>query len=194
MISTAHHHRLLLGLSLMLLASCASSDTPAGDNGEGETGTQALLHRTAPSTLAVDLHLRVLDHGGGRTVVGIVVRNARRRAIQSVRSWIQFDPRVATVEDLTILDQRFSLSPPGEREIAATEGMVRLGVATPSAVQDEELLLASLAIIPRSRWRGVRLTFYDWRADGEGHTAVLSVNDRGIPIPLLRLPDPFVLP
>jgi len=157
-------------IGLLILASCGSAENQvAPDNG--------LVHRSAGEQTVV-MSLRILVEQEEERTVGIVVSNPAQVPIQSIRAWVRFDPETVTVQDLTIADDRFILFAPGERTIDQEEGMIRLGGAVSEPIDDEEILFATFIV--RSLDEDTFLTFYDWRTEGDGHTAVLSLSEETV--------------
>ena len=157
-------------IGLLLLISCGEAeDQSVQDNG--------LLHGSAAEQ-TVSMMLRVLEEDGEEKTLGIVVENPMQEPIQSIRAWIRFDPESISVRDLTVVDGRFILFAPGERTIDTVGGMVKLGGAVTKPVTDKEILFATFIV--RSLDEDIVLTFYDWRAEGNGHVAVLSMKDNTV--------------
>ena len=159
---------LLLGL-LLLLTSCV---------GGGNDTEDALRHPAAAETLTAKISLKVLEEHGGTRKIGIVVLNPAEVPIRSVRAWVRFDPTLLHVRDFTVTDPRFSLFAPGERSVDHREGFVKFGGAAVSLLSDRELLLATFVVELQTedgRYDRPILSFYDWRSEGDGHTAVLSL-------------------
>ena len=169
-------------LGILLITSC-SSGTPDPDN--------ALQHGAAKEDLSARLVLRVLKDQGQVKKVGVIVLNPAGAPIQSIRSWVRFDSAALQVKDLAIEDGRFSLFAPGEREIDLAEGFVKLGGAVRKPLHDKEILFASFTIRSPSKEAPV-LSFYDWKAEGDGHTAVLSLHEKSI-VNILHAPPSIEL-
>lgn len=149
---------------LLLLSSCARE--PSKD--------RALKHDSAPETLSAGMSMRVLEENGERKKVAIVVQNPALVPVQSVRAWVRFDPLLIDVRDLTVEDGRFILFAPGERTIDSAEGFVKIGAAVRTAITDPLITLATFTVTTHKGEKPV-LTFYDWKDQGDGHTAVLSI-------------------
>jgi len=155
-------------IGLLLLTSCGSAENKIDPK-------NGLVHRSAGEQTVV-MSLRVLVEQDEVRTIGIVVSNPAQVPIQSIRAWVRFDPETMTVQDLTITDARFILFAPGERTIDQEKGMVRLGGAVHEPIDDEEVLFATFTLRSSSSEAPV-FAFYDWRAEGDGHTAVLSLTE-----------------
>ena len=151
---------------LLLMTSCSVSSTLRDD--------RSLMHDAVPETFSARLVLRVLREEGDRKVLAIVVQNTDRLPIQSVRAWVRFDPMELKASDLTMEDGRFALFAPGEREIDSVSGFIKIGAAAREPVSDDLATLATFTI--QSSAKPV-LTFYDWREEGDGHAAILTLKD-----------------
>lgn len=160
----------LSGGILLLLLSCSSGNGPDAD--------QSLGHGVAPEDLSARMALRVIDDQGQKKMMAIVLHNPEHIPVQSVRAWVRFDPASLSLNDLTIEDGRFALFAPGEREIDSMEGFVKIGAAARMPIRDPFLTLATFTM--ESSESDPVLSFYDWRENGDGHTAVLTISEEGI--------------
>lgn len=163
---------LLLGILLLSLTSCSGS--------QGSEDLSGQLKPAAPvESLTARMALRVLHEDGSQQKIGMVVLNPEEVPIQSVRAWVQYDTEQLEVRDLTVEDGRFILFAPGERMIDPERGLLKLGTAVSHSLRDREILVASFVVQRKGRVEGEKpvINFYDWRAEGEGHTAVLSVQN-----------------
>ena len=174
--------RFLTITGLLLLVACGRQASTNGD--------QELKHAVAPDTLSARLELRILEKNAGKATIGIVIINPERVPIQSVRSWVKFDPLTMRVQDLGIVERRFALFAPGERTIDRREGFIKLGAAAKQPVADDEILFATFSV--RADHTPVALTFYDWREEGDGHTALLSLSEDAI-VNIVRAPSSIAL-
>ena len=176
--------RILIIFGLLLLTSCGAEK----EQSSGST----LKHSTAPDTLSARLELRLLEERQGTSTIGIVIHNPERVPVQSVRSWIQFNPSSMRVQNLGIVESRFALFAPGERTIDRREGFVKLGAAAQSPITDEEIVFATFTVRADSGDVPSALSFYDWREEGNGHTAVLSLKEDSVQN-IVRLPSSLPL-
>lgn len=179
--------RLLFLTGFLILASC-------GGSGNGET----LSHGVAGDALTARMAFEILGEEEGGVRIGIVVRNPARVPLQSIRSWVRFDPAHARVSDLRVEDGRFSLFAPREREVNEADGFIQLGGAVRSGVKEERVLFASFRVrrIGDRTAGGIApaiLSFYDWNAEGAGHTAALSLGPHGA-VNIIDAPLSLVLP
>ncbi len=149
---------------LFLLSSC----------GGASANDRSLKHDSAPETLSAGMFLRVLEDKGEWKKLAIVVQNPGLIPVQSIRAWVRFDPLLIDVRDLTVEDGRFVLFAPGERTIDSVEGFVKIGAAVRTAITDPLITLATFTVATHKEENPV-LTFYDWKDQGDGHTAVLSI-------------------
>ncbi len=155
---------LLSIIGILTLVSCGFGREPNPDN--------ALSHSAAPTMHTARMVLRVLEDRGTEKKLGIVVQNPGRVPIQSVRSWVRFDPEAADISDLAIEQGDLVLFAPGERMINQAEGFVQIGAAARTPIRDDVFTVASFTV------RGTPvLTFYDWRPEGDGHSALLSLQE-----------------
>ena len=157
------------GITLLLL-SCSSGNGPNAD--------RSLSHSVAPASLSARMALRVIEDDGEKKIMAIVIHNPEHIPVQSVRAWVRFDPASLSLNDLAIQDGRFALFAPGERDIDSAEGFVKIGAAARSPINDPFLTLATFTV--ESSESDPVLSFYDWREDGDGHTAVLTISEDGI--------------
>lgn len=155
---------------LFLLMSCSS------DN--GSNSDRSLSHSVAPENLSARMALRVIDDQGERKTMAIIIHNPEHIPVQSVRAWVRFDPASVFLSDLAMQDGRFTLFAPGERDIDPVEGFVKIGAAVRSPIRDSFFTIATFTM--ESAEADPVLSFYDWREDGDGHTAVLTISEEGI--------------
>lgn len=167
-------------LGLLLLTSC------------GGRGENALKHSAAAEVQRAHMALRVLEEHGETRKIGLIIQNPTEIPIQSVRAWVRFDPLKLALTDLVVEDSRFVLFAPGEREIDNEEGFLKFGGAVTSALSDREILIATFTARLLSDDGGFDrplLAFYDWRKEGDGHTAVLSLSEDEL-LPVLNIVQP----
>ena len=172
-------------VGILLLTSCGGGEQrPSPEN--------ALGHGAAAENLTASMKLKLLESNESEWVLGIFVQNPEEIPIQSIRSWVQFDSSQVRIRNLTIEDGRFTLFAPGERTIDLVEGFVKIGGAVREPIRDTEIFFASFTVrAPISSDLPV-LTFYDWRADGNGHTAVLTLERDGV-LNVLHIPPSIEL-
>lgn len=179
--------RLFLLPGFLLLLSCAA----------GQGNDERFSHGVAPDTLTAHLSLEALSKEESGQRIGIVLRNPAALPVQSIRSWMRFDPALVAISDLRIEDGRFSLFAPKERQVNETTGFLQLGGAARIAIAEERILFASFHVERTSgRTREtspVILSFYDWKAEGNGHTAVLSLGSHGA-VNIIEAPSSLPLP
>lgn len=180
--SNSNMKRLFIIIGFIILTSCNAEKEHSGEN--------ALKHAVAPDSLSVRLELSVLQKIHGTSTIGIVIHNPERVPIQSIRSWVQFDPSTTRIRDLGIVESRFGLFAPGERSIDQHEGFVMLGAAAQRPITDEKILFATFTV--RTDGDSAGLNFYDWREGGDGHTAVLSLQEDSV-VNIVRLPSALSL-
>lgn len=170
----------IAGLLLVtLLVGCTSG---SGDQ---------MIHSVAPDELTAKMQLVVISERGSEKEIGIVVQNPENHPVQSVRAWVKFDSASVQVTDLSLDEERLSLTAPGEMEIDSEEGFVKIGVASASPLREGVLNVASF----RAKVVGQEspiLTFYDWREGGDGHVAVLTLSE-GKAVNVLKTPSSISL-
>jgi len=176
--------RFLIIIGLILLTSCGAEKKQSNNN--------ELKHAVALDSLTARLELRLMQKIQGVSTIGIVIHNPSRAPIQSVRSWVQFDPSAMRIRDLGIVESRFALFAPGERMIDSSEGFVKLGAAAQTPITDEEIVFATFTVRLASGDTPSALSFYDWREEGNGHTAVLLLEEDAV-TNILRLPTALSL-
>ena len=166
---------------ILFLSSCAGG-------GGAET---RLKHEAVPESLTTTIALRVLESTGQVRKIGVVVLNPAAVPVQSIRAWVHFDPSQMRAHTLAIADGRFVLFAPGEREIDPMLGFVKIGGAVREPIRDTEILLATFTVQASPSREAERpvLAFYDWQAEGAGHTAVLSLGEQQYVTNTVRAPS-----
>jgi hypothetical protein len=105
----------------------------------------------------------------------IVIVNPSQSEVQSVESWLQFDPNVLTISDLSATNSAFSLAAPGEFEVDSTTGSVKIGRAAPGApAVQQKIVVAEFTVTAKKNTEGTQISFLDFRNSGMGKTAVVS--------------------
>lgn len=172
-------------IGLLLLTSCGGGmSRTSSDSG--------MKHGAAAEDLTAHMELRIIEEKEQEWTLGIFIENPQEIPIQSIRSWVQFDPETLHVKDLSIADSRFSLFAPGERTIDLAEGLIKLGAAALRPIHDTEIFFASFSVRAPALSEKPIISFYDWRADGEGHTAVLTLSEDAV-LNVLNIPPSLKL-
>jgi|GEM_PF-1761638 hypothetical protein len=168
----------------VILSSCDSED---GAN----VSRHGLKHGVAADMLTANIEFVINSDNSNSGTIDIVVKNLQSRPIQSARSWVRFDPNTVSVSNLILRDTRFSLFAPNEQEIDRKNGFIKFGGAALEAITDEEIILMSFDYKKIGSEDSI-LTFYDWKAEGDGHTAVVILSGN-TPMNILQVPSHITL-
>ncbi len=128
---------------------------------------------------------------GQEFAVDIVLKNPSQQNVISVRSWLSYDPMALEATALETRDSVFNLAAPGEDDISASEGKVKVGRSNISGgVSDVEVKVATVHFKVKSALAGkTSISFYDYQVSELGHTSV-NIIDGGFPLNILgKSPD-----
>ena len=128
---------------------------------------------------------------GQEFTVDIMLKNPSQQNVISVRSWLSYDPMALQATALDTKDSVFNLAAPGEDDISASEGKVKIGRSNISGgVSDTEVKVATVHFQVQSALVGkTTLSFYDYQVSELGHTSV-NIIDGGFPLNILgKEPD-----
>jgi uncharacterized protein YcfL len=183
---------LLIGSSLLLLVSCAS-ETPQTKPVNTAALQQLVMQqkeqeKTATLTLTTSDPL-TLTAGGTFTVL-VTLQNPAHTPIDSVRSWLTFDPSKLHVQSMDDRNSAFDLALADEKKFDNTTGIVSIGrssskVQNGNSLQVEQIVFQAL---PRGDEATTAIDFYDYKANTEGHTGVYHLVD-GAPYNILQEPQ-----
>lgn len=124
----------------------------------------------------------------GDTVdLDVVLTNPSLQPIQSVQSWLAYDPAVLQGQDVRVADT-FPLVAPGEQTFSAERGVVRIGASNVSGgMRDPEITFARVTFqVLASVTDPVHIRFHEFSLLGqEGKTKVLLV-EGGSTVNVLR--------
>ncbi len=124
--------------------------------------------------------------------VDIVLRNPGLQNIISVRAWLEFNVDVLEAVNLNTDNSQFTLSAPGETEISAGEGLIKLGRSNVSGgFSASETKVATVRFKVKTPYALTTLIeAYDYQITELGHTSV-NIIDQGFPVNILSgEPDP----
>lgn len=142
-------------------------------SGEGEVGCQE-FPLYDPETL--------ITHGvqaGDILDIDIVLTNPSRQPLQSVQSWVEYDPDVLKGVEVRIVDQ-FPLVAPGEQAFSSEKGLVKLGASNVAGgMQEPEAVFARVKFQVLSQSADpVLIRFHEFNLLGqEGRTKVLLIEE-----------------
>lgn len=123
---------------------------------------------------------------GQEFTVDIMLKNPSQQKVISVRSWLSYDPMALQATALETKDSVFNLSAPGEDDISASEGKIKIGRSNISGgVSDAEVKVATVHFQVQSATAGkTTLSFYDYQVSELGHTSV-NIIDEGFPLNIM---------
>jgi uncharacterized protein YcfL len=181
---------LLIGSSLLLLVSCASKtphkkpDTTALQQLVMQQKEQA---KTATLTLTTSDPLTVM--AGGTFTVLVTLQNPAQTSIDSVRSWLTFDPKKLQVQSMDDENSAFDLALADENKFDNTTGIVSIGRSSSTVQNGKSLLVEKIVFQALSRGdeATTAIDFYDYKENTDGHTGVYHLVD-GVPYNILQEP------
>lgn len=118
--------------------------------------------------------------------VDITLNNPGLQSVISVRSWLDYNENVLEAVSIDTDDTPFTLSAPGETEVNADQGLVKLGrsnISGGSALAETRVATVRFKVITPYAIATVIET-YDYQVSELGHTSV-NIVDRAFPINIL---------
>ena len=111
---------------------------------------------------------------GQEFTVDIMLKNPSQQNVISVRSWLSYDPMALQATAIDTKDSVFNLGAPGEDDISASEGKIKIGRSNISGgVTDAEVKVATVHFQVQSALAGkTTISFYDYQVGELGHTGV----------------------
>lgn len=128
---------------------------------------------------------------GQEFTVDVMLKNPSQQNVISVRSWLSYDPMLLQATALETKDSVFNLAAPGEDNISAAEGKVKIGRSNISGgVTDAEVKVATVHFMVQGALAAkATLSFFDYQVSELGHTSV-NIIDGGFPLNILgKEPD-----
>jgi len=181
---------LLIGSSLLLLVSCAS-ETPQRKPANTTALQQLVMQqkeqeKTATLTLTTSDPLTVR---AGTFTVLVTLQNPAQTPIDSVRSWLTFDPTKLQVQSIDDENSAFDLALADEKKFDNTTGIVSIGRSSSTVQNGKSLLVEKIVFQALSRGdeATTAIDFYDYKENTEGHTGVYHLVD-GVPYNILQEP------
>ena len=125
-------------------------------------------------------------NNGEEFTVDIVLKNPGLQNVISVRSWLTYDPAVLEALNIDTSASLFTLAAPGEDEINAGEGRVKIGRSNiTGGFSDAETTVATVHFKVLATYEGnATISFYDYQVSELGHTSV-NIIDQGFPLNIL---------
>lgn len=132
---------------------------------------------------------------GQEFTVDIELKNPQAQPIISVRSWLEYDNTLLEAVSIDTQGTPFNLAAPGEDEISATEGRVKIGRSNISggatATETKVATVKFKVLTPNAAT--ATLSFYDYQVSELGHTSV-NIIDGGFPLNILsEKPEPLII-
>lgn len=118
--------------------------------------------------------------------VDIMLKNPSAEAIISVRSWLEYDSNLLQALSIDTQNTPFTLAAPGEDEIDAANGQVKIGRSNiTGGATDAETKVATVRFrVIGANAANTALRFYDYQISELGHTSV-NIIDGGFPLNVL---------
>lgn len=105
--------------------------------------------------------------------VDIVLSTANPGDVGAVRSWLSYDPKVLEARNLdvsSLIDTPY----PGERDIDARMGLIKIGGEINAPLTDESTTVARVTFRVIAGTENGLISFHLFRSSGDGNTAVTS--------------------
>lgn len=127
--------------------------------------------------------------------VVLTLKNPGLQKVVSVRSWLQFNTNLLQAVSIDTENSPFSLSAPGETDIGADEGLVKLGRSNVSGgFSEKEAKVATIHFKVKTPYAtSAIIAPYDFQSTELGHTSA-NIVDLAFPVNILsREPDSLVI-
>lgn len=127
--------------------------------------------------------------------VDVALKNPGLQNVISVRSWLEYNPDVLEAVSINTDTSPFTLSAPGETEISASDGLVKLGRSNISGGYSQaEAKIATVHFKVKTPYAiAAKIEAYDYQISELGHTSV-NVVEQAFPVNILaKEPDALVV-
>ncbi len=123
---------------------------------------------------------------GEELSVEVILKNPEFQKVISARSWLDYDPMMLEALSIETDDSLFTLSAPGEDNISASEGRVKIGRSNiTGGVAEAESVVASVKFKVLAPYASTTtISFYDYQVSELGYTSV-NIIDGGFPLNIL---------
>lgn len=113
---------------------------------------------------------------GDEIAIDIVIKNPNNLPINSITSWIKYDPTVYKALSIKSDDSPFTLASPDGDKINAKEGLIQIArAAIGSAIIDDEIIVASVILeILTDQKISSNLEFFNFQKTELGQTGIFS--------------------
>ena len=118
--------------------------------------------------------------------VDVVLLNAASTHIETIRSWLRYDPAVLEARSVT-LTPVIAKPIPGEQSVSSTLQLVKIGGGA-GEIKNNRTAIARVTFRVKSGGNPTDISFENYREDGLGQTAVngtptTTASDKGLPEP-----------
>lgn len=123
---------------------------------------------------------------GEEFAVDIKLENPDLQNIISVRSWLEYDPALLEAVAVETKDSAFTLAAPGEDNVSASEGLIKIGRSNiEGGFSEPETVVATIRFKVLAQFAGnAEISFFDYQISELGHTSV-NIIDAGFPLNIL---------
>ena len=141
----------------------------------------------AEGDASLELQTSAKQYNAGDEInVDIMLKNPGAQNVISIRSWLEYNPAVLAAENIDSSGSSFTLGAPGEDDISAGEGLVKIGRSNISGgVTESETKVATVKFkVLSQNLSDAKISFYDYQVTELGHTSVNVIED-GFPVNIL---------
>lgn len=163
--------------ALVLLSSCGRTNPVVSQNNGNSTSLQQMIEQQKEQEKTTSLTLQTEKttlQGGDMFVVHVVLDNPKNEEIDSVRSWLTFDPTKVQVVALDETKSDFDLAMSDEKMFDNQKGIIAIGRSSTNIKKASSLIVMDISFQTLSLTSEAitAIDFYNYTPDTNGHTGV----------------------
>ncbi len=101
--------------------------------------------------------------------VSLDLSNPEKREINSVRTWLSYNPEDLKIIKIETQDSDFNLAAPGENEYDAEAGLIKIGRSQTNGVRQKSEMKVAEIMLEKTQTGSVILDFYNYHENQDGH-------------------------
>ena len=121
--------------------------------------------------------------------IKIMLENPEQKEIISARTWLAYDPAVLNAIEIDTTNSDFDLFAPGENNIDATAGVIKIGRSKTGAQKiTSSQIIAAEVIFEKISTVTTSIDFFNYHEDNSGNTSINIQLDDSV-FNILKKPD-----
>lgn len=172
-------------LTLILTASCTVStekNEPSHDTAKTEEAAQELKENIQKIQIkpeqSAEIYLTQKKADASNIIITVMVKNSKKIPVQSVRSWLSYNPKQITAVKIDTTKSSFETAAPTENNIEPLFGLIKIGRSTLGAgILDADIEVAKIVCTIKDPQTPSIMDFFDYQSGEEGHTQIQTIQD-----------------